>query len=256
MFGLFAALSGFGGIAVALVIAVIVHEAGHAVVARHYGIKTQTLTLLPFGAMVDIDATFLGKRERVAILLAGTFANMIFALLVGAMLWLFPALFLTWEVLIIANAIPAIVNLLPIYPLDGGKVVAELFPHPFARKTMRIASTALFGALAVWGFVILHPMTVLVGAMMVVTIHIEFRASRFTSAFSQKKIGAMHNVAVTTKTKLFEAYKSVHKQRFTRFVVIDRGNRVILENELEQLLVANDLWCNIGECLDQADVEL
>ncbi|MCL2587751.1 MAG: site-2 protease family protein [Firmicutes bacterium] len=107
----------------ALVVVVLVHEFSHIMVARHFGVRVERLRLLPFGAQIQIDVGFLTQRQRLLILLAGVGGNIVFALSLGLFLWLFPAVFLWIEPLIIANAIVVAMNLLPIWPLDGGKIL-------------------------------------------------------------------------------------------------------------------------------------
>lgn len=113
--------------AVALLAGCLVHEFSHALIAAHFGVRTDALRLLPFGAEICIDCAFLSTDKKVLILLAGSMGNIIIAIGLSSLLWLFPQFFLMFEVLIIANALPGILNLLPIYPLDGGKILYLVF---------------------------------------------------------------------------------------------------------------------------------
>ena len=107
----------------ALLVAVLVHELVHIIAARHFGVKVERLKLLPFGAQIDIDVGFLPKEKRTIILLAGIFGNIIFTIIFFAFLWMVPGIFIWFEKLVLANAVVVVMNLLPFWPLDGGKLV-------------------------------------------------------------------------------------------------------------------------------------
>jgi len=240
-----ALFSGFGGIVVTMVLAVLIHEFGHVVMASHFGVRTQKLRLLPFGAQIEIEAKFLGTRERVLILLAGPFANIIVALSCGVLLWLFPMFFGGWESFIIANSIGAVLNLLPIYPLDSGKILYLLFGGKrvrWVRWFIRAFSTFVFAGLFIAGiFVWFSPMVVLMAGAMVFMLNIEFRGSEFTTKFNRSlpRVGKVVEVAVTSDMTLLQVYKLVGSN-YTKFVVVDRDGFVFTESELEKWLLDNE----------------
>ncbi|MCL2228898.1 MAG: site-2 protease family protein [Firmicutes bacterium] len=130
----------------ASITAVLVHEFSHALVARHYGVKANKISLLPFGASLELDCVFLNKKSQVTILFAGAMGNMILGVICGAILWLVPEFFNTLSLFIMANTFVALLNLLPIYPLDGGKIV-ELYASNRVIKVMHWVSNTVFIAL-------------------------------------------------------------------------------------------------------------
>jgi len=233
-------ISGLAFFALSLMIAVLIHESSHALVANHYNIKTKRLQLLPFGAQIEMDIGFLPKNQKVIILLAGSFGNIIFALSLGALMWLFPVIFSIWEILIITNASVAMLNMLPIYPLDGGKILHALFGER-ARKISKIISTSIFLLLLFASiFLIFNTSLIILSVSMLLMINLEFGQSEFVSKFkSRQNNTSLHDVAITTKTTLFEAYKLVSPRHFTRFIITDKNNIMIYENELEAFLLNN-----------------
>jgi len=238
IFVILAILSGFGGLIFALVFAVVIHEYGHVIMASKFGIRTKKIRLLPFGAQIEIESKFLDTKSRVLILLAGSFANIIVALSCGLLLWLFPEHFLIWESFIIANAIPAIFNLLPIYPLDGGKILHTLFGGKNFTKAIRVISTIIFGVLFLVGILIsFNPMLILMSGVMIFMLNAEFRGSEFTSKFNKPltQCGKITEVAITSEMSLLEIYKLIEKN-YTKFIVVDRQDSTFYEKELEQWL--------------------
>ncbi|WP_059040909.1 site-2 protease family protein [Paenibacillus rubinfantis] len=107
----------------ALFAIVFVHEMGHVVAARMYGIKVLSVQMLPFGGVAVMeDAGDITAGREMAIALAGPLQNL---LLIGASLLLHAAglwdgPFLNY--FIQSNLLIALFNLLPILPLDGGKI--------------------------------------------------------------------------------------------------------------------------------------
>ena len=109
---------------VALLIVVLVHELSHMLAASHYGAKPTMLRLLPFGAELEIDSENLTTKQMIVVYLAGPIGNVVFALMASGFLWLAPQYFSFVQYIVIASIFPAVLNLIPIYPLDGGKIVA------------------------------------------------------------------------------------------------------------------------------------
>ncbi len=147
---------------------VVLHELGHARAARRYGIRTRRILLLPIGGMAQLEHMPKSPRAEMFIALAGPAVSLavagIFALgsaglagiSAGAGSWL--AAFvgsLMW-----ANLILALFNLVPAFPMDGGRALraflAARMPHLRATEiavsvgkvaAVALAVAALFGNL-------------------------------------------------------------------------------------------------------------
>lgn len=174
LFVLFSSLSSGDGLAetgteVALVLAVFacvaLHEFGHALAARGYGIRTRDITLYPIGGVASLERMPERPGREIAIALAGPAVNFviaaaIFAGFLGSVL-LAPgsvserltgpqefAARLMW-----ANLILGTFNLLPCFPMDGGRVLRAILATRLSRlRATEIA--AKVGSVVAGGFVV------------------------------------------------------------------------------------------------------
>jgi stage IV sporulation protein FB len=103
------------------------HEAGHLLAAKLVGARVQSCTILPYGGEIKMEQfAKLDTNKQLFILLLGPFFT--FILLVIGMLLDFPQN----EMLVVMQQLILVVNLLPIFPLDGGRVIYALVPAKYA----------------------------------------------------------------------------------------------------------------------------
>ncbi|MCA9677001.1 MAG: site-2 protease family protein [Myxococcales bacterium] len=109
----------------ALFATVVVHELGHATMARRFGIRTHAITLLPIGGVASLERMPERPRDELAIAIAGPLTSLGLAGLLFAIAGAVPAgaahallARLAWVNLLLAGF-----NLLPAFPMDGGRVL-------------------------------------------------------------------------------------------------------------------------------------
>jgi len=125
---------------VALFVCVLLHEFGHSLVAQRLGIEVQSITLLPIGGVSNLKSLPEKPSEEVKITLAGPLVNVVLApiffgvgLLLGAVPRVPTDLFAGFGsvgqfifYLGYLTVVLAVFNLLPAFPLDGGRILRGL----------------------------------------------------------------------------------------------------------------------------------
>ena len=153
------------GMVLLFFVCVVLHELGHSFTAMHFGIGVRRILLMPIGGMAEFESIPREPKRELLITLAGPAVNFVIA----GLLWLLVRLPEDWrpfgfydfpdglvglaQLLLHWNLLMGCFNLLPIFPMDGGRIFRALLASrlPYLRAT-RVASTvgkvlALIGGL-------------------------------------------------------------------------------------------------------------
>ncbi len=140
---------------------VVLHELGHAVAARHYGVGTREITLYPIGGVARLQTARFTPNQEIAVAAAGPAVNFALA---GAAYLLAPSLavtplaaFLLGQFLVY-NLGLGLFNLVPAFPMDGGRILRAFLSRRYghARATLTAAG---WGQKFAWVFGILGLLT-------------------------------------------------------------------------------------------------
>ncbi len=136
----------------ALFTCVVAHEFGHALSARRYGIKTPDITLLPIGGLARLERMPENPVQEIIVALAGPAVNIVIwaVLVLGLGVGSDPAALAEidysgtafLERLALVNLFLAVFNLIPAFPMDGGRV----FRAGLSMVTDRVKATRIAAA--------------------------------------------------------------------------------------------------------------
>jgi Zn-dependent protease len=185
---------------------VVLHEFGHALMARRYGVNTRDIILLPIGGVARLDHLPEKPAHEFWVAIAGPLVNIAIALIFSLYLFNFSPeqrweiyngvvfskgnfflneysnldrflFFMAW-----LNVILAAFNLIPAFPMDGGRILRALLSIGLGRVNATMVAARIGQALAlvmagigVWQS---NPMYVLIGIFVLFTAENEYRAVR------------------------------------------------------------------------------
>lgn len=158
---------------------VVLHELGHALAARRFGIPTRDITLLPIGGVARLARMPEKPLQELVVALAGPAVNLVLAVAAGALLFVVPHELVLWFLGL--NVILLVFNLLPGFPMDGGRVLRALL----ALRMPRLRATEIAVRVGRWVALALgvaglfwNPMLILVAVFLWLTGGSELAAVR------------------------------------------------------------------------------
>jgi len=169
---------------------VVAHEFGHALAAKRYGIKTPDITLLPIGGLARLERMPEKPGQEIVVALAGPAVNVVIAVVLIAILGARvdpetlaalddPGANLLAQVAAI-NVFLVVFNLIPAFPMDGGRVLRALLAFRFSRVEATNIAARIGQALAfVFGFLGLmgNPMLLFIAIFVYIAASAEAQAT-------------------------------------------------------------------------------
>lgn len=126
--------------ALGYVISVSAHEPMHFFMAKRLGYRCEKLKLSLTGAVLYGDFDALPPKDEILISLSAPLLNLFIALFFVALWWVFPESYLYTDGIMKANLAFGVVNLLPFYPMDGGRAMVALLCNFYEhKKCLRLA---------------------------------------------------------------------------------------------------------------------
>jgi stage IV sporulation protein FB len=227
----------------ALFACVVAHEFGHALAARRYGIKTPDITLLPIGGLARLERMPEKPGQEIIVALAGPAVNIVLAVL---LILLMNARFdmealqrlenpaLDFMVrLTSVNIFLAIFNLIPAFPMDGGRVLRAVLALKFSRVQATNIAARIGQALAfVFGFVGLiggNPLLIFIAIFVYLAATAEAQSVGLQDVSRSLGVGdAMitHFETLGPQATIADAAQLLLKTTQHEFPVVDGGGRL------------------------------
>ncbi|MEX2593198.1 MAG: site-2 protease family protein [Anditalea sp.] len=221
----------------ALFLCVILHEFGHALTAKKYGIGTKDIILLPIGGLARLEKLPDDPKQELWVAFAGPLVNVVIFILLSFILAFtgfesqsLEDLHLDGSTILLyltsANLILAIFNLIPAFPMDGGRVLRAFLSIRMPRvKATEIAGS--IGQFLAMGFVFFglfyNPFLVLIGLFIFLGAQAEMTQTKNATLLK----GFFVKDAIMTKfpiiahdAPLSKAVDKLLKGQATHFVVV------------------------------------
>lgn len=230
---------------------VVLHEFGHILAARRYGIRTPDITLLPIGGLARLERMPDKPRQELVIAIAGPLVNVVIAALIIIGLGYSVGLEQMAEIenpradffarLAGVNLFLVVFNLIPAFPMDGGRVLRALLGTrmPWARATQIAASIGQ--ALAfVFGFLglLYNPMLIFIGIFVYLAAAAEAQDAQLREVAASVLVGDVMVTSFSSLDRSADIDRAVEMMLATtqnEFPVVDH------EGRLEGLLTRNDM---------------
>ena len=235
------------------------HECAHAFAAYKLGYKLNAIVLMPFGAVIDGDLHGISCKDEAYVALCGPLCNLITAVFFVALWWFAPTTYAFTDTAFYASLSIAIVNFLPAYPLDGGRIVHCLLTESFSKKGMNpqqaegrarricFAVTLLFACLFLLAFLLqciqkrpnasllAFGLFLFVGALGNTKKDAVYEKIDFSFLPSLQKGVEIRHVAILGDSSIKELFPFLTRGYFLVFEVYDRQGGFLFELPQNQL---------------------
>ena len=226
---------------------VILHEYGHALTAKRYDVDTLDIIISPIGGLARLKNLPEKPLQELFIAIAGPLVNVFIAIIIGSFIYfgygenpfdfqgdlyqihIFPEFL---KMVLLINIALFVFNLIPAFPMDGGRVLRSLLAMKLGRlKATMIAST--IGKILAVGFVIAavmnqHLILGFVGIFIFSMAHAEYKQIKLQDKLKTTSIG---DLAVKN-------YKPLNEKELI--------TSIPQEGELKSHIVVNDLGLPVG----------
>lgn len=230
-------------VALGLFLGVFIHELAHSLIARAKGIKIHSITLLILGGVSQMEETMPDPKVELPMALAGPLTSLAIGLISGALVYVVSAvvadpgiagvLVFTFGYLGLLNVLLFGFNLLPAFPMDGGRVLRAWLARrmPLSRAT-RIAADVGKGFAVLFGIVgllLLNPILIIIAFFIYIGANQEATFLRYNILLQDVTVADAMSTPVTTvepTMPLPQLLEMMYETKHLGFPVMERGSLV------------------------------
>jgi Zn-dependent protease/CBS domain-containing protein len=257
-------------------ITVFLHELGHALAAKKYNIKTKDITLLPIGGLARLERIPEKPSEELVVAIAGPLVNIALAVITGLFITIPDLKELTVQLtggvnqsnfflnFFIVNIWLAIFNLVPAFPMDGGRILRAILSMKFERHVATNIA-ARIGQLLALAFIFIgfnsNPFLIFIGLFIILGAQAEVEITK--TGFMLKGIFVkdivMKNYETIKGNDLVEtAVKQLLNGQSKNFLVISAGHPVgsLSRDEIIEALSNNRSAASIDTVMNREILKL
>lgn len=251
---------------ISFLIAVFLHELGHGLIADFLGYKLNQITFLPFGASISgKENVFYSTKHEIIVAICGPLVNLFLLILCYALFWCFPSIYCYLDIFYYANLVLFIFNFLPIFPLDGGRVLFAILKNKYdiikAYKIIKIVgvvlSLCLFSLFVISSFFEINYTLGVTSIFLLFGIFFEDNSSyyitnfNFTNKTKKLSCGIDGNLLIfNTNVKLYKILKKLNKFKYNLVCIVNCDGEIIksfTEEEIYNFLMLSSLDAKIND---------
>jgi Zn-dependent protease len=271
------ALFSYALFVVLMFVCVILHEYGHALTARKYGIKTVDIIISPLGGIARLQKLPEKPLHELLVAIAGPLVNLVIALL----LFLFALIFFTKDsfatpdeslefitspqgfiaLLIYINCILFVFNLVPAFPMDGGRILRAFLSMRFGKvKGTRYAS--IIGRILAIVFMLIglstqHFMLIFIGVFVFIMAKEENKQVLIRSKLAGLQAKDIMNIHFsklhlsTTLEEVYEMYIRGGEKNYLIYDSMENLSGILPEVAIHSAYKNEELYRTVNECMNR-----
>lgn len=222
---------------------VLTHEFGHFIVAKKLGYKLDNFVIAPYGVCLNYKEKYFAIKDEILIALAGPLINIILSILCISFWWIFPEFYNFSYNFVFHSLILGLFNLLPCYPLDGGRLFVGITSIYLPRKKAIKATLIINLIIALFLFILFfiscfinfNPSLCLTAIFMIFSILENKNECKYQTRnlFNKKIKNYSKPVFFVVKEDeiLNNLIKHIELNKFTIFIVLFSNNKIKLLDE-------------------------
>ncbi len=236
LFGIYFAITGKVFSFLAFTLVALIHEVGHSIVAANLGYKLNRIVLMPYGATISGEQELFSYTDEIKIALAGPIINLLTVIFFVSIWWFIPDTYPYTELAVFASLSIAIINLLPCFPLDGGRILLATLSIFCQRKiAVRIVKACgIFVSLCLFALFIyscfsyinisllFFSLFMLLGNVFVSKDNVYVRIFSGFNYQTAEKGREVRRIVVLEDSKVKTLYKFINGSYFIELVIVDR----------------------------------
>jgi Zn-dependent protease len=249
-----------------LFICVVLHELGHSLTAKALGGEVKSITLLPIGGMANIKKMPDKPKEEFLITIAGLAVNVVIALILWVVLSSLGRLDFQdmdfqaitaqnfFVMLMAVNLFIVAFNLIPAFPMDGGRILRSLLSFKMSKvKATRISKSIgkTFGVLFAIAGLFYNPFLVIIGIFVFIGAQAEYEMIKYHDLLENYKVKDVINNEYTA----FEPNDPLEKAAHSMIHGSDNGFVILSGSTISGILTKKNIIKGLSTLGNQGKVK-
>ncbi len=265
IFGLYFAFSGKVFSFLVFTLTAVIHELGHGFVSDRLGYTLNRIVLMPYGALISGDIENVSYKDEILVALGGPLINGIVGVFFVAVWWFFPETYAYTDTAVFACFSLAVINLIPAYPLDGGRILLATLSLIINRKTALkitkwiaiILSIMIFGLFIYSVFVAINitllffALFIFVGAVDTNAKNVYVKTYAKFNVQNNGKPQRVKNYILSGDNQVKKLFALIDGRDYYVFTIVGKnGERYNLEGDnLYNLISTSNIYETLNKCI-------